>query len=93
MRKSLMLCAVPVLAAGIAMAQNNPPATSTDADGQHTATAIDNTQRPMQNHNYGWLGLLGLAGLMGLRRREVVSDRSVPMERNRQNSGDVRRVA
>jgi MYXO-CTERM domain-containing protein len=89
MKKLLSLCALPVLAAGLAVGQQNPPATSTDANNPQTAR-VDETRPVERKPDYGWLGLLGLAGLLGLRRREVRVDRTtIPVDRSRE---DLRRA-
>ena len=71
MKKSLLLAAVPFLAAGLLVAQSEqPPASSTDTEtGERTqATA----PRQAEDRDWGWSGLFGLAGLAGLRRRQPV---------------------
>lgn len=91
MKKLLSLCALTVLAAGLAVGQQNPPTTSTDANNPQTAR-VDETRPVEHRPDYGWIGLLGLAGLLGLRRRdhEVRVDRTtVPMDRSRE---DLRRA-
>lgn len=90
MTKILSLCAFPVLAAGLAVGQQQQPATATDPNNPPAARAEDN--RPVDRKpDFGWLGLLGLLGLMGLKRRdrEVRVDRTIPVDRERQ---DLRRA-
>ena len=66
-----------VLAAGLAAAQTDQPATSTDNNkaSQADRAATNNPVTPRSdNRDWGWIGLLGLAGLAGLRRRQEVHD-------------------
>ena len=91
MKKLFAVCALPVLTVGLAVGQQSQPTTSTDANNPPTARAED-TQRPVERKpDYGWIGLLGLAGLLGLKRREreVRVDRTVPLDRSRE---DLRRA-
>jgi hypothetical protein len=92
MRKLSAALAVPVLAMGLAIAQDQP-ATSTDANNPQTAN-VENARRPQHRQDYGWIGLFGLLGLLGLRRNRANVDRTVPMNRetNYTGSGDVRRA-
>ena len=85
------LLAASVLATGIAFAQTDQPATSTDANkpSQADRAAANNLGTPRSDKpDFGWIGLLGLAGLAGLRRRDhVVRDNTTTFttERNREN--------
>jgi len=93
MKKLSALLAIPVLATGLAIAQDQP-ATSRDANNPQTASAENMPQHRNNRHDYGWIGLFGLLGLLGLRRNRAYVDRTVPMERgtNYTGSGDVRRA-
>ena len=94
MKKLSAFLAIPVLATGLAIGQDQP-ATSRDANNPPTANAENIPQTPQRHHqDYGWLGLFGLLGLLGLRRNRAYGDQSVPIDRgsNYAGSGDVRRV-
>jgi hypothetical protein len=65
-----------VLAASVAVAPLNLPASAQSNSGSNTTTdtttntapsqGVDNTTRDDNGFDWGWLGLLGLAGLAGL---------------------------
>lgn len=90
MKKLISLCALIVLSAGLAVGQQNPPASSTETNNPPTAR-VDETRPVERKPDYGWIGLLGLTGLLGLRRRDHQArvDRTVPMDRSRE---DLRRA-
>lgn len=86
-----MLLAASALATGMAFAQTDQPASSTDANkpSQADRAATNNPDTPRSDKsNWGWIGLLGLAGLAGLRRKDhVVRDNTTTFttERDRDN--------
>jgi MYXO-CTERM domain-containing protein len=91
MKKFSALLAIPVLATGLAIAQDQP-ATSRDANNPQTASA-QNLPPTQNNHqDYGWIGLFGLLGLLGLRRNRAYVDRTTTIDRGTNYTGDVRRA-
>jgi MYXO-CTERM domain-containing protein len=92
MKRLSALLAIPVMATGLAIAQDQP-ATSRDADNPQTASAQNMPQTPQRHRqDYGWLGLFGLLGLLGLRRNRAYVDRTTTIDRGANYTGDVRRA-
>jgi hypothetical protein len=91
MKKLSAFLAVPVLATGLVIAQDQP-ATSRDANNPPTASTENIPQTPQRHKDYGWIGLFGLLGLMGLRRNRAYVDRTTTIDRGTNYTGDVRRA-
>ena len=89
MKKLVAICATVVLATSMGLAQDTAGQTASDdnrASAPPTTTRNDDSNR--RGNDFGWIGLLGLLGLAGLRRRP-----SVVADRERETSGNLRRVA
>ena len=89
MKKLLSICAVPLFATALVLAQDQPPVSSTDKTGERTESTVP---RSTENRDWGWIGLFGLAGLAGLRRRHDVRVVRTEERSRGYDSGDVRKA-
>ena len=96
MRKLLSICAALLLGTTLALAQRSDQAASTTTDNRATAADVsrnpDAVPRRAESSNWGWIGIFGLAGLAGLMRRSGRETTRIDSDRNRDQSGDLRKV-
>ena len=90
MKKLLSVFAVPLFAAALVLAQDQPPVSSTDKTGERTESTVP---RRTENRDWGWIGLFGLAGLAGLRRRHDVKLVRTEERSREYDAGGVRRAS